>query len=49
MGWHVIWLEDMRPARIPTLDELKPQLAQSLSQKKLQQFQDDLRSKAKIQ
>ncbi len=49
LGWHVIWLEDMRPARIPTLDELKPQLAQSLSQKKLQQFQDDLRSKAKIQ
>jgi peptidyl-prolyl cis-trans isomerase C len=48
-GYHVIKLEDTRAAKIPTLEEVKPQIAESLQQKKLQAFQEDLRKKAKVQ
>lgn len=48
-GYHVIKLEDVRAAKIPTLEEVKPQIAESLQQKKLQAFQQELHSKAKIQ
>jgi peptidyl-prolyl cis-trans isomerase C len=48
-GYHVIKLEDVRPAKIPSLDELKPQIAESLQQKKLQAYQQELRAKAKVQ
>lgn len=47
-GYHVIKLDDVRPAKIPTLDEVKPQIAEGLQQKKLQAFQQELRAKAKI-
>jgi peptidyl-prolyl cis-trans isomerase C len=48
-GYHVIKLEDSRPAKIPSLEEVKPQIAEGLQQRKLQAFQEELRSKAKIQ
>lgn len=48
-GYHVIKLDDVRAAKIPTLEEVKPQIAESLQQKKLQAFQQELHSKAKIQ
>jgi peptidyl-prolyl cis-trans isomerase C len=48
-GYHVIKLEDSRPAKIPSMEEVKPQIAESLQQKKLQGFQENLRTKAKIQ
>ncbi|TFW09406.1 peptidylprolyl isomerase [Oxalobacteraceae bacterium OM1] len=48
-GYHVIKLDDVRAAKIPSLEEVKPQIAESLQQKKLQAFQEDLRKKAKIQ
>jgi len=48
-GYHVIKLEDVRAAKVPTLDEVKPQIAESLQQKKFQAYQQNLRSKAKIQ
>lgn len=48
-GYHVIKLEDVRDAKIPALEDVKPQIAESLQQKKLQAFQQELRSKAKIQ
>lgn len=48
-GYHVIQLEDVRAAKIPALEELKPQIAESLQQKKLQAYQESLRKKAKIQ
>ena len=48
-GYHVIKLEDVRAAKLPTLDEVKPQIAESLQQKKLQAYQEQLRKKAKIQ
>ncbi|MBB5393180.1 MULTISPECIES: peptidylprolyl isomerase [unclassified Herbaspirillum] len=48
-GWHVIQLQDVRPAKVPTLDEVKPQIAEALQQKKLQAYQEELRKKAKVQ
>jgi peptidyl-prolyl cis-trans isomerase C len=48
-GYHVIKLEDVRAAKIPSLEEIQPQIAESLQQKKLQAYQEDLRKKAKIQ
>lgn len=46
-GWHIIKLEDTREAAFPAFDEVKPQILQRLAQVKLQQFQQDLRTKAK--
>jgi peptidyl-prolyl cis-trans isomerase C len=48
-GYHVIKLEDVRAAKVPTLEEIKPQIAESLQQKKLQAYQQELRTKAKVQ
>lgn len=48
-GYHVIKLEDVRDAKIPALEEVKPQIVESLQQQKLQAFQEDLRNKAKVQ
>jgi peptidyl-prolyl cis-trans isomerase C len=48
-GFHVIKLEDVRAAKIPTLEEVKPQISESLQQKKLQAFQQELRKKAKVE
>lgn len=48
-GYHVIKLEDTRPAKVPTLEEVKPQIAEALQQKKLAAYQEELRKKAKIQ
>ncbi|WP_353236459.1 peptidylprolyl isomerase [Diaphorobacter ruginosibacter] len=48
-GWHIIRVDDMRDAQLPKLEEVKPQIAQQLQQQKLATFQEELRSKAKIQ
>jgi peptidyl-prolyl cis-trans isomerase C len=48
-GYHVIKLEDVRPAKIPPMDEVKQQIADSLQQRKLATYRDDLMKKAKIQ
>lgn len=48
-GYHVIKLEDTRAAKVPTLEEVKPQIAEALQQKKLAAYQQELRAKAKIQ
>ena len=48
-GWHVIRLDDVRQAQLPSMDELRPQIAEQLQQQKLSQFQDKLRSQAKVQ
>jgi peptidyl-prolyl cis-trans isomerase C len=48
-GYHVIKLEDVRAATLPSLEEVKPQIAEQLQQKKLQAFQQGLRDKAKVQ
>ncbi len=48
-GFHVIKLEDVRAAKIPALEEVKQQVADSLQQKKLQEFREGLMKSAKIQ
>lgn len=48
-GWHVIRLDDTRQAQLPKLDEVKPQVAQQLQQQKLTQYQENLRTKAKVE
>jgi peptidyl-prolyl cis-trans isomerase C len=48
-GFHIIKLEETRDAQLPSFEEVKPQIAESLQQRKLQQFQQDLKKKAKIQ
>ena len=48
-GFHVIKLEDTRAAKVPTVEEVTPQIKESLQQKKLQEYQQALRKKAKIQ
>jgi peptidyl-prolyl cis-trans isomerase C len=48
-GYHVIKLEDSRPAKVPSFEEVKPQIAESLQQQKLQTYQQELKKKAKIQ
>jgi peptidyl-prolyl cis-trans isomerase C len=48
-GYHVIKLEDSRPAKIPPLEEVKQQVAEQLQQRKLAAFREQLMAKAKIQ
>jgi peptidyl-prolyl cis-trans isomerase C len=48
-GWHVIRVDDIREAQLPKFEEVKPQIAQSLQQQKLAQFQDTLRKSAKVE
>ncbi len=46
-GYHIIRLEDTRPAQFPPLAEVKTQIQQRLSQQKAAAFRDELRAKAK--
>jgi peptidyl-prolyl cis-trans isomerase C len=48
-GYHVIKLDDTRPAKLPSLDELKPQIADALAQKKLEDYKEQMVKKAKVQ
>ncbi len=44
-GWHVIKLDDTRDAKIPTFEEVKPQLTQRLQGQHLDAYFRDLRAK----
>lgn len=48
-GWHVILLEDVRDATPPSMDELKPQIAQMLQSKLVNDYLEKLKSGAKIE
>lgn len=48
-GFHVIKLEDTRAAKIPPFEEVKQQVNESLQQRKLQAFREELMKKAKVQ
>ena len=48
-GYHVIKLEGSRAAKLPSLDEVKGQVAEALTQKKVAAFREELVKKAKIQ
>lgn len=47
-GWHVIKLEDQRPAKLPSLDSMKPQLKRMLVQEKMIAYIDSLKDTAEI-
>lgn len=48
-GFHVIKLDDTRAAKLPSFDEVKPQIAEAMAQKKLMAYQDAMVKKAKVQ
>lgn len=47
-GYHVIMLEDARPAKAPDFDQVKGQIGQRLQQQKIEKLIVDLRDKAKV-
>jgi peptidyl-prolyl cis-trans isomerase C len=48
-GYHVIKLEGSRAAKVPAMDEIKSQIAESLTQRKVAAYRDQLVGKAKVQ
>ncbi|HSC79610.1 MAG TPA: peptidylprolyl isomerase [Chitinolyticbacter sp.] len=48
-GWHVIKLDDVRDAKGPTFDEVKPELQRELQGRKVQEYVEGLVKKAKVQ
>lgn len=48
-GWHVILVEDVRAAKIPTFEEIKPQLTERLQEQAFSRSVADLRAKAKVE
>jgi peptidyl-prolyl cis-trans isomerase C len=48
-GYHVIRVDDIRTAKLPAFEEVKPQIAQQMQQQKLSAFQQGLRDKAKVE
>jgi peptidyl-prolyl cis-trans isomerase C len=48
-GFHVIQLDDVRPARFATLAEVKPRIQQRLAQNRVEELVKGLRAKAKIE
>jgi Parvulin-like peptidyl-prolyl isomerase len=48
-GWHVIRLDDVRPAKVPGFDEVKANLLQRAQQEQIAKLVQELRSKAKIE
>lgn len=48
-GYHVIRLEDVRAAKAPPMEQLRPRIQQELQQQQLEKLVADLRSKSTIQ
>jgi peptidyl-prolyl cis-trans isomerase C len=48
-GYHIIRVDDVRAAQLPKFEEVKPQISQQLTQQKLAKFQEELRTKAKVE
>ena len=48
-GFHIIQLDDVRPARFATLAEVKPRIQQMLAQNKIEELVKGLRAKAKVE
>jgi peptidyl-prolyl cis-trans isomerase C len=48
-GWHVIEVVDVRPIEFPPLDQVRKELEQIMREQALTKYQEELRSKAKIQ
>ena len=48
-GFHIIRLDDVREAQLPSLEEVKPQIVQQMTQQRMATFQQELRAKAKVE
>jgi peptidyl-prolyl cis-trans isomerase C len=48
-GWHVIQLDDVRPAKFPDFDQVKPKLEERMQETMFQKTVTDLRAKAKVE
>ena len=48
-GYHIIRVDDTRDIKLPTFDEVKPQIADQMKQDKRGNFQRDLLGKAKVE
>ena len=48
-GWHVIQLDDMRVAKFPDYEQVKPNLRQRMQEAMFEKAVADLRAKAKIE
>jgi peptidyl-prolyl cis-trans isomerase C len=48
-GFHVIKVDDTRAAKLPSLDEVKPQIQEELANRKLAGYQEEMVKKAKVQ
>lgn len=48
-GWHVIRLDDVRPLKAPTFEEVKSELEQYAQQQERDKLISDLRAKAKVE
>jgi peptidyl-prolyl cis-trans isomerase C len=47
-GWHIIKLEDTRDAKVPSFDEIKPNLTQHMQQQLVQKLISEQRAKATV-
>ena len=47
-GWHVIKLDQTRPAKPPAMEQLRPQIVQELQRETIQKYQQELLAAAKI-
>ena len=48
-GWHIIKLEDTRELKVPSFEEVKPNIEKRLQQQAIQKYIEEMRSKAKIE
>lgn len=48
-GYHVVKVDDIRAAKLPSLEEVKPQIQEELAQRKLAAYQEEMVKKAKVQ
>ena len=48
-GWHVIELEDVRPAKFPDFEQVKPKLVQRMQEAGFEKAVNELRAKAKVE
>jgi len=48
-GWHIIRVDDTRQAKLPSLEEVGPQIKQQMQRQKMEKFQEELKAKAKIE
>ncbi len=47
-GWHIIKLEDKRPAKAPTFEEAKPTISAKLNKEAIEKYITDLNAKAEV-